>query len=113
MSNLVTTLGLKNALQAFLDNLIHWLPIKGFTVNGKSNSHTLTVNNDSEIAMGRYNISSPDTLMSVGNGSEGSRKNALEVTTDGGVYIMNGEQKMKLQDMAVSAIPVEVVNKLN
>ena len=113
MSNLVTVVGLKDALSQFLNNLISWLPIKGFTSNGKSKSSTLDVQNEAEIAMGTYNVSSSDTLMSIGNGTADARKNALEVKSDGSVYIMKDGQQVKVQDMVGEAIPVNEVEKLN
>lgn len=109
----VTESGLRSALSQFLNNIITWLPIKGFTFNSKSKQNTLTVQNEGEIAMGYYNVSGSDTLMSVGNGQEGSPKNAFEIKRDGGVYVMNGSEQICLQDEIASSIPDEEINKLN
>lgn len=115
MSNLITVSGLKNALSQFLNNLISWLPVKGFTVNGKSKSDTLEVQNEGEIAMGAYNVSSNDTVLSVGNGTNESRKNAFEVKKDGSIYFQAGDKSVKLQEAIreTESIPVDEVNKLN
>jgi hypothetical protein len=108
----VTETGLRSALSQFLNNLVAWLPIKGFTTNSKSKQDTLTVQNEGEIAMGYHNESSADTLVSVGNGVEGAPKNAFEITKDGSVYVMNGSDKVKLQDEITISIPEEEINNL-
>lgn len=40
-----------------------------------------------EIALGKNNISSPDTMLSVGIGTDSQKKNALEINTSGDVFI--------------------------
>lgn len=114
MANIITLDGLKNALSQFLNNLIDFLPIKGFTSNGKSKSNTLHVQNDAEIAMGSYNVSTGDTLLSVGNGTEELRKNAFEVKNDGSIYIEKDGSVVKLQDelQDYGSIPSNKINEL-
>lgn len=48
----------------------------------------LVTENENEIALGKYNISSGDTVFSFGIGtSENDRKNAVEINKDGNIYI--------------------------
>ena len=48
----------------------------------------LVTENENEIALGKYNISSGDTVFSFGIGtSENDRKNAVEIKKDGNIYI--------------------------
>lgn len=116
MANIITYDGLKSVLTQFLEKLIAYLPIK----MNKSNSDTLDVQNETEIAMGSYNLSSSDTLMSVGNGSQEDRKNAFEIKKDGGIYIYKDGAKIKLQDNlngeldyeSIPSIPKESINEL-
>jgi hypothetical protein len=117
MANIITYDGLKSALSQFLDKLIAYLPIK---MNNKSKPETLEVQNEAEVAMGSYNLSSSDTLMSVGNGSQEQRKNAFEIKKDGGIYIYKDGAMIKLQDNlnggldyeSIPSIPEESINKL-
>lgn len=117
MANIITYDGLKSALSQFLDKLIAYLPIK---MNNKSKPETLKVQNEAEVAMGSYNLSSSDTLMSVGNGSQEQRKNAFEIKKDGGIYIYKDGAMIKLQDNlnggldyeSIPSIPEESINEL-
>lgn len=117
MANIITYDGLKSALSQFLDKLIAYLPIK---MNNESKSETLDVQNEAEVAMGLYNLSSSDTLMSVGNGSQEQRKNAFEIKKDGGIYIYKDGAVIKLQDNlnggldyeSIPSIPEESINEL-
>lgn len=117
MANIITYDGLKSALSQFLDKLIAYLPIK---MNNKSKSDTLEVQNEAEVAVGSYNLSSSDTLMSVGNGSQEQRKNAFEIKKDGGIYIYKDGVMIKLQDNlnggldyeSIPSIPKESINEL-
>lgn len=117
MANIITYDGLKSALSQFLDKLIAYLPIK---MNNKSKSDTLEVQNEAEVAVGSYNLSSSDTLMSVGNGSQEQRKNAFEIKKDGGIYIYKDGVMIKLQDNlnggldyeSIPSIPEERINEL-
>jgi hypothetical protein len=117
MANIITYDGLKSALSQFLDKLIAHLPIK---MNNKSKSDTLEVQNEAEVAVGSYNLSSSDTLMSVGNGSQEQRKNAFEIKKDGGIYIYKDGAMIKLQDNlnggldyeSIPSIPEESINEL-
>ena len=117
MANIITYNGLKSALSQFLDKLIAYLPIK---MNNKSKPETLEVQNEAEVAMGSYNLSSSDTLMSVGNGSQEQRKNAFEIKKDGGIYIYKDGAMINLQDNlnsgldyeSIPSIPKESINEL-
>lgn len=111
MSNFVTASSLKATLSKFLDNLISWLPIKGFTEGGKSKADTLTVQNPGEVAMGYNNESNSDTLMSVGNGTETTKSNAFEVKKDGSIYIIKDNSPVKLQDSFLDADDIESISE--
>ena len=52
---------------------------------------------EAEFACGKYNVSDSNTLFSIGNGtSDTDRKNALEITNDGSVYIGNAIKSGKI-----------------
>ena len=115
MANYITSDILKTALSRFLDNLKTWLPIKG----GKSMTETLNVSGQGESAMGYYNNSSEDTVISVGIGSgDNTRDNGFEIKKDGSIYIKNnGGESIRLQDNlgsgTIESIPVGDVEGLN
>ena len=63
--------------------------------------------NKGEAAFGNFNASNkhtnegdePDTLFSIGNGSEGARRNAFEVKVNGDIYIWLNGSRIKLQNL--------------
>ena len=113
MTEIVTLKGLQSALSKFLDKLIGYLPIKG-SADTENTLQTQGSQGQSEVAMGSFNSSSSDTLMSIGNGSsEENRKNAFEVKTDGSIYIEKNGETVKLQDeLGYEASPNERVQAL-
>ena len=82
----VTETGLTNTLNNFIQKLKIWLPFKW----NKSTVNTLdlTENNDGEVAFGKYNISTDDSILTVGIGDEDDRRNALEIQKDGDIFIL-------------------------
>ena len=81
-------------IKGILQQIYKWSPLKKLNnggiiqtdVNGNS---TNKINNPGEIALGHYNQSSRDTLLSVGIGESNiDRKNALEVKNNGMIYII-------------------------
>lgn len=58
------------------------------TFSTASGSHTITTN-EAETAIGKYNISNPDTIFSIGCGTkDDNRMNAIEVLKNGNIYII-------------------------
>lgn len=81
----ITEQGLKQTLNDFIQKLKSWLPFKW----NKSTVDTLDLSeNDGEVAFGKYNVSSKDSVLTVGIGDEEKRKNALEIQKDGDIYIL-------------------------
>lgn len=81
----ITDQGLKQTLNDFIQKMKSWLPFKW----NKSTVDTLDLSeNDGEVAFGKYNISSEDSVLTVGIGDEENRKNALEIQKDGDIYIL-------------------------
>ena len=66
-----------------------------------------TSNNIGEIALGKNNISSSDTIFYVGTGSDAQKKNGLEVKNNNDIYFWHKGQYVKLQDK-ISSIPSSV-----
>ena len=60
---------------------------KGFL--GTALGYHTESNNEAEIAFGKFNSSNEDTIMSCGIGTVENRRNAIEVTKDGKIYILN------------------------
>lgn len=81
-------------VKGILERMYKWSPFKqlnnGSIVQTDTNGNTTNVTSHSgEIALGNYNKSENDTLLSVGMGTSNiDRKNALEVKSNGLVYIV-------------------------
>lgn len=117
MANYITSEVLKTTLSRFLSNLTSWLPIKGYTINGKSMANTLNTSTNGESALGYYNNSSQDTVVSMGIGSdESNRDNGFELKKDGSIYIKKDSNIIRLQDNLgsgeIEPIPVSDVESL-
>lgn len=60
----------------------------------------LVAENENEIALGKYNKSSDDTVFSFGIGtSESDRKNAVEIKNDGKIYLWSEEKYVCLNEI--------------
>lgn len=60
----------------------------------------LVAENENEIALGKYNKSSDDTVFSFGIGtSESDRKNAVEIKNDGKIYLWSEEKYVWLNEI--------------
>ena len=76
-----------------LENLYNWLPFRRQSngsivqVNADGQSTNVTTN-ENEIALGNYNETDINTLLSVGIGSEQQRKNAISINKDGEIFII-------------------------
>lgn len=81
-------------IKGILEKIYKWSPLKqlnnGSIVQTDKNGYTTNKTSQSgEIALGQYNETSDDALLSVGIGlSDTDRKNALEVRRDGMIYII-------------------------
>lgn len=82
-------------IDAILRKLYDWMPLKkkngGLVQDVRDENDELTnqVTNQNEIALGSYNVSNKDTILSVGIGvSDDIRKNAIEIKKDGMIYII-------------------------
>ena len=75
------------SLNAILNKLYEWMPFKknnGGIVQNNTNNTT----NTGEIALGNYNISDSNTILSIGIGDEDNRKNAIQICKDGQIHII-------------------------
>lgn len=82
-------------IDALLNRLYDWMPFKrknGAIVQDsvdENGNNTLNTTNQNEIALGSYNASNSDTLLSIGIGtSNEDRRNAIEIRKDGMIYIV-------------------------
>ena len=82
-------------IDALLNRLYKWMPFKrknrGVVQDSldESGNNTLDVTNKNEIALGSYNESNQNTVLSVGVGaSDTDRRNAIEIRKDGMIYII-------------------------
>lgn len=82
-------------IKKVLTSLYEWMPLKrkngGILQDSRGEDGNLTTitTNEDEIALGKYNKSDEDTILSVGVGSSNEdRKNAIEIKKDGMIYII-------------------------
>ena len=82
-------------IDAILERLYKWMPFKrkngGIIQDSVDENGNLTnvISNPNEVALGTYNQSNTDTVLSVGIGtSDEDRRNALEIRKDGMIYIV-------------------------
>lgn len=81
-------------VEAILRKLQDWMPFKrkngGILQDSKDENgeQTLQTTNSGEIALGKYNKSEIDTLLSVGIGSREERKNAISIKQNGEIFII-------------------------
>lgn len=111
-NNLVSNTNLKSILTEFLNRVKEMIPV----VKSNVNADSLEVKGNTETAMGSFNASSDDTLLSVGNGtSEENRSNAFEIKENGDIYITKHEtaETIILQSLLAEPIPVEDIEGLN
>lgn len=110
---LVSITNLKKILSKFSEKILELVKEMIPAVKTSANADSLEVKSDTETALGNYNKSSKDTLLSVGNGtSEANRSNAFEVKNNGDIYINNESNTVILQEMLAEPIPVSDVEEL-
>lgn len=95
----------KQYLDTILRRLHEWMPFKRFNGGIRQDSrddngnNTLETTNTGEIALGNYNKSDVETLLSIGIGSADVRKNALKITKDGNIYIIPDTSKNSVESL--------------
>lgn len=82
-------------INKILEKLYEWMPLKrnngAILQDSKDETGTITTQatNINEVALGYFNKSNKDTILSVGVGvSDDIRKNAIEIKKDGTIYII-------------------------
>ena len=81
-------------VEAILRKLQDWMPFKrkngGILQDSRDDNgkQTLQTTNPGEIALGKYNESKDDTLLSIGIGSREERKNAISFKNNGEIFII-------------------------
>lgn len=96
----VTETGLSATLNKFIKKLKTWLPFKWNT--SSIDTLDITENNDGEVAFGKYNVSSNESILTVGIGEEDVRKNALEIQKDGDIFILVDSNDDGIKDERVN-----------
>ena len=80
-------------IKGILEKLYNWLPFRknndGSIVQVDKDGNTTNITtNAGEIALGKYNLSDIDTVLSLGIGEDGNRKNAIQINRNGEIFII-------------------------
>ena len=92
-------------VEAILHKLQDWMPFKrkngGILQDSRdeNNEQTLQTTNTGEIALGKYNTSDIETLLSIGIGSREERKNAISFKKNGEIFIITDIQNYKVESL--------------
>lgn len=92
-------------VEAILHKLQDWMPFKrkngGIFQDSKDENgeQTLQTTNTGEIALGKYNKSELDTLLSIGIGSREERKNAISFKNNGEIFIITDIKNYKVESL--------------
>ena len=92
-------------VEAILHKLQDWMPFKrkngGILQDSKDENgeQTLQTTNTGEIALGKYNKSDAETLLSIGIGSREERKNAISIKKNGEIFIITNIQNYKVESL--------------
>ena len=92
-------------VEAILHKLQDWMPFKrkngGILQDSKDENgeQTLQTTNTGEIALGKYNKSELDTLLSIGIGSREERKNAISFKKNGEIFIITDIKNYKVESL--------------
>ena len=92
-------------VEAILHKLQDWMPFKrkngGILQDSKDENgeQTLQTTNTGEIALGKYNTSDDETLLSIGIGSRKERKNAISFKKNGEIFIITDIQNYKVESL--------------
>jgi HEPN domain-containing protein len=74
-------------INTILTKLHEWMPFKRRNGGVIQNDTNITTN-ENEIALGSYNMSDSNTILSIGIGDEVEKKNAIKICKDGEVFII-------------------------
>ena len=92
-------------VEAILHKLQDWMPFKrkngGILQDSRDDNgeQTLQTTNSGEIALGKYNKSEIDTLLSIGIGRREERKNAISFKKNGEIFIITDIQNYKVESL--------------
>lgn len=80
-------------IKGILEKLYNWLPFRknndGSIVQIDKDGNTTNITtNAGEIALGKYNLSDINTVLSLGIGEDGNRKNAIQINRNGEIFII-------------------------
>lgn len=99
----------KVATVSYVETILHklqdWMPFKrkngGILQDSRDENgeQTLQTTNNGEIALGSYNISDAETLLSVGIGKREERKNAISVKQNGEIFIITDIKNYKVESL--------------
>lgn len=99
----------KVATVGYVETILHklqdWMPFKrkngGILQDSRDENgeQTLQTTNTGEIALGSYNISDAETLLSVGIGQREERKNAISVKQNGEIFIITDIENYKVESL--------------
>lgn len=92
-------------VEAILHKLQDWMSFKrkngGILQDSRDDNgkQTLQTTNNGEIALGKYNKSELDTLLSIGIGSREERKNAISFKNNGEIFIITDIKNYKVESL--------------
>lgn len=105
MSNTTEKIATVSYVEAMFKRLNEWMPFKrkngGIVQDSKdiNGEQTLQTLNDGEIALGKYNKSEIDTILSIGIGSREERKNAISFKKNGEIFIVTDIVNYKTESL--------------
>lgn len=92
-------------IRRILSLIYDWMPFKrvnnGIIQDSKdaNGNQTLYTTNDGEIALGKYNVSDVNTILSIGIGNSKKRKNAIHISDIGEIFIINDLKKNSIESL--------------
>lgn len=88
MSNTTEKIATVSYVEAMFKRLSDWMPFTRKNGGIMQNNGTLETTNTDEVALGKYNKSELDTLLSIGIGRREERKNAISIKNNGEIFII-------------------------
>jgi len=88
MSNTTEKIATVSYVEAMFKRLSDWMPFTRKNGGIMQNNGTLETTNTDEVALGKYNKSELDTLLSIGIGRREERKNAISFKNNGEIFII-------------------------
>ena len=105
MSNTTEKIATVSYVEAMFKRLSDWMPFTrkngGIIQDSRDENgeQTLQTTNNGEIALGSYNISDTETLLSIGIGQREERKNAISVKQNGEIFIITDIKNYKVESL--------------